>query len=50
MVKEIIKVDWEKIMKDKKELKKYNHIIDGKKPRSMGLLERKRIQINFKYQ
>ena len=45
MVKEIIKVDWEKIMKDKKELKKYNHIIDGKKPRSMGLLARNLMNI-----
>jgi Cu2+-containing amine oxidase len=32
-------------MKDKKELKKYNHIIDGKKPRSMGLLARNLMNI-----
>ena len=46
MIKEIIQVDWEKLMKSSnKELKKYNHIIDSRKPRSMSLLARNLMNI-----
>lgn len=45
MIKEIIQVDWEKLMKSNKELKKYNHIIDSRKPRSMSLLARNLMNI-----
>ena len=36
----IIQIDWNKIMSQGRELKKYNHIIDSRKPRDMTLLAR----------